>query len=435
LKDVGCQEDGLAMLRQAVTLQVDSPKVHSNLVYALNFDPAQDNETLAAEQERWNRKFCEPLRSSIAPHSNEPDPGRRLKIGYVSPDFRSHAVAWFLASLLEAHDRERHEIYCYADVRRADAITRRLRPSADVWRESLQFSDVQLAECVRADGIDILVDLAMHTEDNRLPTFARKPAPVQVSWLAYPGSTGVGTIDYRFTDAHLDPPGGEQSAALGGEPVLLPDAWCCYAPLLDFPPVGPLPALQEKAVTFGSFNQFGKIHRGLLLAWVELLRAVSDSRLLLVCPPGEAQERTGAFFEEQGIARTRVELIPPGPWPDYVRSIGRVDIALDSHPCNGLTTTCHQLWMGVPVVTWAGATAVSRAGSSLLHAVGLPELIAHSREEYLHLAAQLARDLPRLETLRATMRERMQNSPLMDAPGFARHVESAYRTMWRRWCE
>jgi predicted O-linked N-acetylglucosamine transferase (SPINDLY family) len=433
LKDVGRHEDGLAMLRQAVALQADSPRVHSNLVYALNFDPGQDDANLAAEQARWNRNFCTPLRPSIATHLNDPDPGRRLKIGYVSPDFRSHPVSWFFASLLEAHDREHYQIYCYADVRRSDSITRRLRAAADVWRESLKFTDTQLAECIRADGIDILVDLAMHTEDNRLPAFARKPAPVQVSWLAYPGSTGVETIDYRFTDAHLDPPGSERPGP-GGKPVLLPNAWCCYTPILDFPPVGPLPAEKEKVITFGSLNQFGKLHRELLLAWAELLGNVPNSRLLIVCRAGEAQERTRAFFEEQGIAPTRVELIAPAPWRDFVSLLGSVDIALDSHPCNGLTTTCHALWMGVPVITWAGATAVSRAGSSLLHAVCLPELVAHSREEYLHLAAQLAHDLPRLQALRATMRDRMQNSPLMDAPRFARNAESAYRTMWQAWC-
>ena len=303
----------------------------------------------------------------------------------------------------------------------------------DTWREVRSFSEARLAECIREDQIDILVDLAMHTEGHLLEVFARKPAPVQVSWLAYPGSTGMEAIDYRFTDASMDPVTGNDDR-LGGQPVRLPDCWCCYAPLHPFPPVSPLPAAQSGTVTFGSLNQFGKLHEGILGYWARLLAMVPASRLLMLCPQGSARERTLAVFAKHGMASERLEFVALSPWEHYVRLFERIDLALDSFPCNGMTTTCHTLWAGVPVVTLAGRRAVSRAGRSLLQTVGLPELVASSEEQYISIAAQLAQDLPRLRGLRASLRSRMLASPLMDAPRFARNIEAAYRTMWRRWC-
>jgi len=273
----------------------------------------------------------------------------------------------------------------------------------------------------------------MHTAGNLLPVFARKPAPLQVSWLAYPGSTGMETIDYWLTDAHIDP-SGQEDAGPGGRAVRLADSWCCYAPIAKFPSVSPLPAAQTGIVTFGSFNQFGKLNERLLRCWARLLAAVPASRLVMLCPGGPARDRTHALFAANGVARERVELVGPCPWPEYTRRFERIDMALDAFPCNGMTTTCHTLWMGVPVVTRVGTTPVSRAGSSLLHTVGLPEWVAWSEEEYIRIAAAWASDLPRLAELRATLRPRVQASPLMDAPRFARNMEAAYRTMWQRWC-
>jgi predicted O-linked N-acetylglucosamine transferase (SPINDLY family) len=241
------------------------------------------------------------------------------------------------------------------------------------------------------------------------------------------------TIDFRLTDASIDPDAAAKKAA-GGEAICLPDAWCCYAPIREFPPVGPLPAARSGEVTFGSLNQFGKINEALLRCWAQLMEAVPSSRLLMVCPVGRTRERVGALFARHGISPERLELVPPRPWPEYVRYLERLDLALDSFPCNGMTTTCHALWMGVPVVTRAGTTAVSRAGASLLTALGYPEWIATNEDQYVRGAAKLAGDLPRLAELRANLRGQMQASPLMDAPRFARHVEAVYRAMWRRWC-
>jgi len=433
LVDQGRLDEALASYRGALQIRPAWAQVHSNVVYALHLRLDGDDGALVEEQRRWNRQFSEPLRQSVLPHANDRNPQRRLRIGYVSPDFRSHAVAFFLAPLLEAHDHGAYEIHCYSDVRRSDAVTEWLRRSVDAWHDVRTLPDAALAERVRNDGIDILVDLAMHTAHNRLLTFARQPAPVQVSWLAYPGSTGMESIGYRLTDAHIDP-AGQDTGALGGEAIRLPEAWCCYAPVEEFPPVAPLPAEQSGAVTFGSLNQFSKIHEGLMRCWLQLLNAVPGSRLLMICPAGETMERVRGLFTGNGIAPERLELIVPCDWPDYSRLFQRIDVALDSYPCNGMTTTCHSLWMGVPVVTRMGPQAVSRAGSSLLRIVGLLEFVVESEVEYIRVAAEWAGNLPRLAALRQRLRAQMAASPLMDAPRFARNFEAACRTMWRRWC-
>jgi predicted O-linked N-acetylglucosamine transferase (SPINDLY family) len=294
-------------------------------------------------------------------------------------------------------------------------------------------SDARLAEMIREDRVDILVDLAMHTADNRLPAFARRPAPVQVTWLAYPGSTGLPSIGYRLTDVHMDPPG-ERTAWSAEEPVRLPDCWCCYDPMGASPEINALPASAANGVTFGALNSFPKINHRVLELWARVLHAVKGSRILMLCPEGSARERVQAFFGAREISAQRVELGGRLPRWEYLRLYQRIDIGLDPFPCNGMTTTCDALWMGVPVLTLPGEMPVSRAGLSLLSTVGLADLAASSEEDYVRIAAELAENLPRLAELRATLRARMQASPLMDAPRFARNVEAAYRQMWERWC-
>lgn len=434
LFDQGRLDDAIASYRRALQINPDDCETHSNLIYTLHLRSNSDHRATTEEQLRWNQRFSEPAKRSILPHVNNREPARRLRIGYVSPDFCSHPVSYFIAPLLEAHDHDQFEIYCYADVLAPDAVTQRLQNGAHVWRNVYTLSHSQLAEQVRDDGIDILVDLAMHTGGNRLPTFAYRPAPVQVSWLAYPGSAGLETIHYRLTDAYIDPIGQEGNAGFGEQVVRLPNSWCCYAPNAEFPPVGPLPAANTNSVTFGSLNRFSKINEALLCCWAKLLRAVPGSRLFMICPEGQARERAHSMLTAQGVARERVGFAASSSWPDYIQFFEGLDLALDAFPCNGMTTTCHSLWMGVPVVTRTGTSPVSRAGSSLLHTTGLPELVAGSEEDYVRIAAELARNLPRLAELRATLRPRMAASPLMDAPLFARNIETAYRAMWREWC-
>jgi len=453
LADRGEIEESVAGYRRALALlkqdddtaaphpspEIDSglAATHSNLVHLLNFHPDHDARTISEEQRRWNCKYAS-AGSNPPAYGNDRDPARRLRIGYVSPDFRVHSVAFFLAPLLEAHDRESFEIYAYSSVRRPDAVTGRMEKAVDVWRDVRWLSDAELAGIVRADRIDILVDLSMHTEHNRLLLFARQPAPVQASWLAYPGSAGVEGIRYRISDRHLEGENAAESqeseSGRMDTAVCLPDAWCCYEPLVDFLPVNPLPAEEKKFVTFGSVAKFNKINDRLLSSWARMLAAVPTVRLLMVCPAGQTQERVRTLFAGQGIDLGRIELVAPCPWMDFLRLFHRIDVALDPFPCNGMTVTCHTLWMGVPVITRAGATAVPRAGRSLLHVLGLREWIANSEEDLIQIAAAAANDLPRLAELRRTLRGRMQASPLMDAPRFAHNIEAAFRTMWESWC-
>ena len=432
-RNQGNLDEALACYRRALELKPDHVNAHSSLVYTQAFCPGYNAQALREEYLRWNQRHAEPLGKFIQPHLNDRRPDRRLRIGYLSPDFRGHPVGRFLLPLLESHDHASFEIFCYASVRNPDATTNGLRARADVWREVLGESDEQVASAVRQDQIEILVDLAMHTRDNRLLVFARKPAPVQVTYLAYCGTTGLSTMDYRLTDPYLDPPG-QDPKLYSEQSIALPETYWCYRPPIETPSVNALPALEAGQVTFGSLNNFCKASPPTLVAWSQLLQAVPGSRLLLHARAGSHRDRARGLLAEHGISDERLTFVDFQPIAEYFRSYQRIDMALDPFPFGGGTTTCDALWMGVPVVSLAGETAVGRGGVSILSNVGLPELIAQTPEQYVRIAAALAQDLSRLSELRATLRDRMQASPLMDAPRFARNVEEAYRTMWRRWC-
>jgi protein O-GlcNAc transferase len=433
LMDHGELDEAVAAYRRALQLKPDYALARSNLIYSLHLHPIHDARTISEEHSRWNRQFSDPLKQFAQPHLNDPAVVRRLRIGYVSPDFRDHPVGRFVLPLFGRHDREHFDILCYSGVLRPDWMTERLRELAGGWRNTVGVPDARLAEMIREDGVDILVDLTMHSAGNRLPVFARQPAPVQVTWLAYPGSTGLPGIGYRLTDAWMDPPG-EEPAWSAEEPVRLPDCWCCYQPVGESPEINALPALSAESVTFGSLNNFAKAHKGMLALWARVLEAVKESRLVMLCPEGSARERVRAFFGARGIATERVELVGYLPRWEYLRLYQRIDLGLDPFPFNGMTTTCDALWMGVPVLTLPGKMPASRAGLSLLSSVGLAELAVWSEADYVRMAVELAGNLPRLADLRATLRSRMLASPLMDAPRFARNVEAAYRSMWQAWC-
>jgi predicted O-linked N-acetylglucosamine transferase (SPINDLY family) len=351
----------------------------------------------------------------------------------VSPDFRDQAESFFVVPLLEAHDHDQFEIHCYASVAKPDAVTSRHRHAADVWHDVLALSHADLAQQIRDDAIDVLIDLTMHMQNHRLQVFARKPAPIQVTWLAYPGSTGLPTMDYRLTDRYLDPRELE-TPHYSEESVWLPDSWCCYHPLTQEPPVNLLPASSIGTVTFGCLNNFCKVNSGVLELFARVLQAAERSRLLMLAPGGSARHRVLRQLSEQGILAERIEFVGRKSRPEYLQLYHRIDIALDTLPYNGITTTCDALWMGVPVVSLAGTRPASRAGLSQLSNLGLPELVSFTAEDFARTAVELARDLPRLAELRRTLRTRIESSVLMDAPRFACNVEAAYRTMWRRWC-
>ena len=433
LKDQGRLNEALGAYRQAIAIDPGFTMAHSNLVYSLYYHPDWNARAIFAEARRYDELHAQPLTGQRPPHTNDPEPDRKVRIGYVSPDFRYQAECYFVVPLIAAHDHRQFEIHCYSSVRNPDEMTRRHRAAADVWHDVPGLTDEQLAEKIREDRIDILVDLTMHMANNRLPVFARKPAPVQITWLAYPGTTGLTAIDYRITDAYMDEPGADESC-YSEMSVRLPGCWCCYQPLTQTPVVAPVPSAAGLPITFGSLNNFCKMNSQVLALWQRVLTAVPNSRLLLLCPEDEERQVLAEEFEIQGISRDRVIFIAARARDSYLATYDQIDIALDPFPYNGITTTCDALWMGVPVLTLIGRMAHSRAGLSMLSTVGLPELAAQTEDDFIHKAIALARDLPHLEQLRSTLRERMIASPLMDGPRFAKDMESAYRQMWRMWC-
>ena len=433
LSERGQLDAAMYEYRAALRYKPDTISYQSTLIFTMHIYPGSDAGLIHKELLDWNKRHTAPLKQFISPHANNRDPERRLKIGYVSADFRNDVCAVFLDPLLRSHDHQQFDIFCYAQVRRPDALTDKFKSYVDQWRSTVGLSDEQVADGIRTDGIDILVDLKLHTSENRLLVFARKPAPVQMTWLGYPGSTGLDTIDYRLTDPYLDPPGLDD-AFYSEESIRLPDCFWCYDPLTQEPPINELPALQNGFVTFGCLNNFNKVNDPMLDIWARVLAAVPDSRLLLLAPQGEARRHIVSQFERAKIAPTRLEFIDRRPRAEYLKLYHRIDLGLDTLPYNGHTTTFDALWMGVPIVTLSGRTAVGRAGKSLLSNVGLPELAAQTEQEYVDIAVKWAGDWPGLAKLRGTLRERMEHSPLMDAKRFVRNVETVYRNVWRKWC-
>lgn len=431
----GRVNEAINCYKQAVQLRPAFLKAHSNLLFALSYYPYVKPEAVLAEHRRWSKRQELPLAGAIKPHPNRPDPLRRLKVGYVSPDFRRHAVAYFIEPILANHDHAEFEVFCYDNWPNPDSMTQRFQGYADHWRSIAQLDDDALADLVRKDGIDILVDLSGHTYRHRMLLFARKPAPLQVTYLGYPNTTGLAAMDYRVTDVHADPVGmtdGYYTEKL----MRFPDSMWCYCPPDDMPEVNPLPALQNGHVTFGSFNHLAKVTPEAIAVWSRLLRAVPGSRLIMApVAEGETRLRVTRAFEENGISGDHLELLGKIPADQYLQLRHRVDIALDSFPCNGGTTTCETLWMGVPVITLSGRTFVSRAGLSLLTNLGLPELIAHTPEEYVSIATRLVNDRERLQALRSSLRQRMAHSPLTDAQRITRNLEQAFRSAWVEWCQ
>jgi predicted O-linked N-acetylglucosamine transferase (SPINDLY family) len=435
LKEGGQLDEAMTAYRQAIALKPDYAEAHDNLLLTLQYHPDYDPQAIAEEHRRWNYQHVEPLRKFIQPHTNDQNSDRRLRIGYVSPDFRDHVVGRNLLPLFQHHDHRKFQITCYAQVRRPDSVTGQFQQNADCWRNILGLSDGQVTEEIRQDQIDLLVDLALHTEGNRLLVFARKPAPVQLTFAGYPGSTGLSTIDYRLSDPYLDPPGMDESI-YSEQTIRLPDSFWCYDPLENRNiPVNSLPALETGIITFGCLNNFFKLNNNLLDLWARALGQVQGSRLLVQAYEGTHRQRMVDRLGQSGIDSRRIEFFSRRSRQEYLKLYHRIDIGLDSFPYNGHTTSLDSLWMGVPVVTLVGQTAVSRAGWCHLSNLGLTELAGQDAEEFVRIGVELARDLPRLTELRSTLRQRMQQSPLMDAPRFARNIEAAYRQMWHTWCK
>jgi predicted O-linked N-acetylglucosamine transferase (SPINDLY family) len=430
-----CELDAaLASYRKAISLKPDYADAHSNLLFAMQYTNDHTQTELFAEHLAYTQCFEAPLKNNWPAHLNSREPGKRLKIGYVSPDFRKHSVAYFIESALAHHDREHFDVYCYCNNPLSDEVTVRLKSLVEHWCDIRTMSDEDAARQIRNDGIDILIDLAGHTAENRLPVFARKPAPVQASWLGYPYTTGLSSVDYRISDIFADPAG--MSERYYSETIFrLPATSTCYHPPRVSPEVGSLPALALGGITFGSFNNLVKVTHEVRALWARILLATPGSRLMLKAGPladNAMKQKLMAEFAGYGITAERLILAAHDAGHfEHLDRYNTIDIGLDPFPYNGTTTSFEALWMGVPIVSMVGDRYTSRMGISILSNLGLSEFLADTQEDYAAIATRLAGDMARLSGLRSGLRNRMKNSPLTDGKQFTADLENAYRKMWQ----
>jgi protein O-GlcNAc transferase len=445
LADLGEIEETIRTLQCLVEHMPTLAAARSALLYTIHYSPEYDAPRLAGEHREWGRVFCEPVRRAIAPHENDRTPERKLRVGYVSPDFREHTVPHFVTAALEHHNRENFEVFCYSDVEKPDDITASLKGMAEHWAETRGMRDEALAGRIRQDRIDILIDLRGHAANNRLPMFCLKPAPIQANMVGYFDTTGLSTMDYRITDEHMDPAG--KGGWKRGRSSFFPDQYhteklvrlagsCwCYTADEDAPEVAEPPVLRNGFITFGSLNKIVKVSEPCARLWAAVLEAVPGAKLLLSVASADAAGTVRKRLESYDLPLERLIITDKTRIRrEYLHRFNEIDIALDTWPFNGITTTCDGVWMGVPCVSMTGNTSVSQAGKSILHAADLGELATESPERFVTVASELARDVARLTDLRRTMRDRLLASPLMDHRGFARKLEAAYREMWRAWC-
>ena len=431
--------EAVEMFRRARTHAGGGLACEQAELHALNYFDGISGEALFEKHRQVGRQIEIEHPARFAPFTNAQDPDRRLRVGYVSRDFFRHPVSWFMVPVLERHDRSRFEVYCYSTSSRSDDVTAQVRSLADRWVDAAKMSYAELADSIHRDGIDILVDLLGHAGSSDLAVFAQQPAPVQVTWLGYLNTTGMTRMQYRLCDAVTDPPGVAEH--LHTETLVrMPHSQWCYRPYremeLSKEHATEPPCVRNGFVTFGSFNHRLKLSPTVLALWAQILTRLPDARLVIMgVPEGPAQGRLLEQFTQHGIGAARIRLVAPLPMDDYFPWFNNVDLALDSTPYSGGTTTGDTLWMGVPVVTLAGERSVSRSAASMLTTLGLADWVAYTAEDYVRLALKFAGDRKLLAGLRSSLRKRMRESPLMDEIGFTRDLEAAYRTLWRRWCE
>ena len=423
--------ESLFCFRKALEIKPNYVKSHSNLLYAMQYDSEIGSDRLFEEASHWWQQHGLKKTSTYNAVANSTKSGR-IKIGYISPDFREHSVSYFFLPLLRYHNHDSFEIFCYSEVKREDEITDQIKEMSDHWRLIAWLSNRAVADQVRQDGIDILVDLAGHTAENRLLVFAYKPAPVQITWLGYPGTTGMPVMDFRFTDDIADPPG-EADKYHSETLVRLPHGFLCYEPPENAPDVSGLPARKNGYITFGSFNNLPKINPEVIALWSRLLERVVDSRLLLKSKQfadEQVRQRFLDLFSVCGIGAERLRLLPrAASTADHLAVYHQVDIGLDPFPYNGTTTTCEALWMGVPVITLRGDRHAGRVGTSILTRMGLEELVAESHDEYVGIGIKLAQNITALESLRASLRSHMQSSVICDGESFTRIMEESFQSL------
>jgi len=418
--------------RKAVAGRPNSPELRSNLLYFMQYHPDVD----AAEMLRESRAYGELIVADagpVEPHSNSRDPDRQLRIGLVSADFRTHPVGRQILPLFRLRDRDAFKFICYSAVFRPDKTTELFRDLADGWRHLPGTGDDAAARLVRSDAIDILIDLSLHTAGKRLGLFARKPAPVSATFAGYPGSTGISRIDYRISDPWLDSPG-QTDADYVERTARLPKSFWCFDPAYDWPDVNPLPALTNGFITYACLGHPCKLNASVIALWSAVLNRFDNARLRLLATPGDAHNYIATQFAAAGVNPARIDFVQRQPREDYLREFARVDIALDTIPYNGHTTTLDCFWMGVPVVSITGRTVVGRAGLSQLTNLGLSKLVAQTPDDFLRIATNLASDLPALNEMRQSLRPRMAQSPLCDLSQFTTDFQQLLRSLWKTWC-
>lgn len=435
LHDLGQVDAARKYFDKALALNPSSPQLHSTLASSLHYMETASAADIFRNASHWWEAHGRRLYRKIL-YRNDPTPTRKLKVGYVSPDFREHSIYYFITPLLRAHDRSQVEVFCYADVGQPDWATAEIKGLAEHWRDIAHSSDEAVVHAIERDGIDLLIDLAGHMTGNRLRVFAQKPAPVQISWLGYPGTTGLPTIDYRLVDAVTDPPG--EADCWHSEKLLrLPGCFLGYQPPAEALEPGPSPCARAGIFTFGSFNNPAKINPALLNLWGAILRQLPDSRLLLKgkhLNDSEVQRSFLQAFTGQGIEAARICFSPYlASRREHLALYNEVDLCLDTFPYTGTTTTLEALWMGVPVLSLLGERHGSRVGASILQALGRPDLIAQTPQAYVEAAVRLGSEPQGLAVCRGDLRRRLLSSPLCDARAFARRIECAYREAWQEW--
>ena len=433
LYSMGRVDEAIAAFERALAEDPANAAAHSMLLYMRLFQGTTAPLEIRAQHVAWAAMHTANV-ARLSAATNERSPDRRLRVGYVSPNFRNQAVARFVVPIFDNHDPWEVEIFAYSDAVATDATTAKLKVKADEWRETAALSDAQLANLVREDRIDLLVDLTGHIGGGRLRTFAAKPAPVQIAYLGYQATTGISAIDYVLTDDWADPPG-KTEAFWVEQPWRLPGTFYCYDPPAAAPGVGALAAMCRGHVTFGCLNNLAKVTPRTLDVWSRILAAVADARLVLLAPRSDSvHERLRREFSRRNVSGDRIEFVGRSAMQQYLDRYNQIDIALDPIPFNGHTTTCDAAWMGVPTVCLAGEAYAYRYGGSVMRQCGLAELVVEDEGAYVAAAIGLARDLSRLSEIRASLRERIAGSVIMDGAGFVRGLEAAYRAMWRRWC-
>jgi predicted O-linked N-acetylglucosamine transferase (SPINDLY family) len=425
----GRHVDAVAVYRKALDLVPGFDAAWSGMLLSMNYAPDFTAQEVFEAHLRWAQRFANLVRQP--PARAAASTGRRIRLGYISGDLCQHPVAFFLEPILRHHDRSRFEVFCYHTGRKQDAVTARLKAQSEHWRAVSHLPDPDLERTLREDALDILVDLSGHTEGERLAVLAQRVAPVQATYLGYPNTTGLPAMDYRITDARADPPG-EADRLHVEKLVRLPETFLCYAPPREAPePIRSAPYKSNGRPTFGCFNNFAKISQGCIELWSRILAALPDSKLLIKTQ-GLQDEGLRALLlqrlEAVGVGRERVEILPPlAEHRQHMAAYNRVDVALDTFPYNGTTTTMDALWMGVPVVTLAGDRHASRVGASILSALGLDRLVARTPDQYVATATELARDAGALSSLGGSLRARLAASVLTDGARFTAQLEEAYR--------